>query len=77
MSNLQQRIKTLEKTHKAKSGKPEKIIVMFDAPAGGLATFGGVKMTQAEADKKAAAQPDNVTVLRVRYASQAVKDGDE
>jgi len=71
------RIKQLEKTRKAKAGKPEKVVVMYDAHGDELATFDGVKMTQAEAEAKAAAQPDSVIVIRVTYASGAIKDGDE
>ena len=65
--NAKQRIKKLEDT---KNGAPEKVIVMYDAMNDGeLAKFDGVEMTQAEANKKAAAQPDNVLVIRVTYAS--------
>jgi hypothetical protein len=71
------RIKQLEKTRKMNDGKPEKVIVMYDAYGDELATFDGVKMTQAEAEAKAAAQPDSVIVIRVTYASGAIKDGDE
>lgn len=70
-----QRIKQLEKTRTAKDGTPEKIIVMYDADAGGLVKFDSVQMTQAEAEAKAAAQPDNFLIMRVRYASHAIKDG--
>jgi hypothetical protein len=72
-----QRIKQLEKANAAKDGKPEKVIVMYDAYGDNLATFDGVKMTQAEADQKAAAQPDSVLVIRVTYASKEIKDSDE
>jgi hydroxymethylpyrimidine pyrophosphatase-like HAD family hydrolase len=65
--NAKQRIKKLEDT---KNGAPEKVIVMYDAMNDGeLAKFDGVEMTQAEAEVKAAAQPDNVLVIRVTYAS--------
>lgn len=74
--NAKARIKQLEKTSGLNSGTP-KIIVMVDGLGDRLATFDGVQMTQAEAETKAAAQPDNVFVLRVKYASQAIKDGDE
>ena len=71
-----QRIKQLEKTSGLNNGTP-KIIVMVDGLGDRLATFDGVQMTQAEAETKAAAQPDNVLVIHVCYASQAIKDGDE
>ena len=73
--NAKTRIQKLEKTNTA--DKPGKIIVMYDSDVcgGGLATFDGVKMTQAEAEAKAAAQPENVLVIRVCYASQD-KGGD-
>lgn len=74
--NAKQRIKQIEKTSGLNNSTP-KIIVMYDAGRDKLAKFDGVKMTQAEADKKAAAQPDNVLVMRVKYASQAIKDGNE
>ena len=65
--NAKTRIKKLEDT---KNGAPEKVIVMYDAMNDGeLAKFDGVEMTQAEAEVKAAAQPDNVLVIRVTYAS--------
>lgn len=72
--NTQARIKQLEKTSGLNNGTPDKVIVMYDALGDRLATFDGVKMTQAEAEAKAAAQPDNVLVLRVTYASKD-KDG--
>ena len=74
--NTQARIKQLEKISGLNNGTP-KVIVMVDGLGDGLATFDGVKMTQAEAEAKAAAQPDNVLVICVKYASQAIKDGDE
>lgn len=74
--NTQARIKQLEKISGLNNGTP-KVIVMCDGLGDGLATFDGVKMTQAEAEAKAAAQPDNVLVIHVCYASQAIKDGDE
>ena len=64
--NAKQRIKKLEDT---KNGTPEKVIVMRDSNGNTPAKFDGVEMTQAEANKKAAAQPDNVLVIRVTYAS--------
>jgi hypothetical protein len=64
------RIKQLEKTRTA--GKPRKIIVMTDAHNDLLAEFDGVKMTQAEADKKAAALPDSVLLLHVSYDREPV-----
>jgi len=67
----------IQKLEKRKAGKPEKVVVMYDAHGDELATFDGVKMTQAEAEAKAAAQPDSVIVIRVTYASGAIKDGDE
>jgi len=67
----------IQKLEKRKAGKPEKVVVMYDAHGDELATFDGVKMTQAEAEEKAAAQPDSVLVIRVTYASGAIKDGDE
>jgi len=70
------RIKQLEKTHKANDGKPEKVIVMRNALGDKLATFDGVEMLQAEADQKAAALPDSVLLLHVKYASGEIKDGD-
>jgi len=69
------RLKKIEQARTA--GKPEKVVVMYDAHGDELATFDGVKMTQAEAEEKAAAQPDSVLVIRVTYASGAIKDGDE
>jgi len=69
------RLKKIEQARTA--GKPEKVVVMYDAHGDELATFDGVKMTQAEAEAKAAAQPDSVIVIRVTYASGAIKDGDE
>lgn len=78
--NAKARIKQLEKTSGLNSGTP-KIIFMYDAGMMGMpddtASFDGVQMTQAEAENKAAAQPDNVLVIHVCYASQAIKDGDE
>ena len=73
--NAKARIKQLEKTSGLNSGTP-KIIVMVDALGDGLATFDGVQMTQAEAEAKAAAQPESVLVIHVIYASQD-KGGDE
>ena len=67
--NAKTRIKKLEDT---KNGAPEKVIVMYDALGNTRAKFDGVEMTQAEANKKAAAQPDNVLVLRVTYASKDI-----
>jgi hypothetical protein len=62
------RIKQLEKASAANGGKPEKIVVMFDAhDEGGLAEFDGVEMTQAEADKLAAALPESVLLVHVIY----------
>ena len=69
------RLKKIEQARTA--GKPEKVVVMYDAHGDELATFDGVKMTQAEAEAKAAAQPDSVIVIRVTYASGAIKDGEE
>jgi len=69
------RLKKIEQARTA--GKPEKVVVMYDAHGDELATFDGVKMTQAEAEEKAAAQPESVLVIRVTYASGAIKDGDE
>ncbi len=75
--NTQTRIKQLEKTSGLNNGKPYKFIIMVDALGDRLAKFDGVEMTQTEAEQKAAAQPDNVLVLHVKYASQAIKDSDE
>ncbi len=76
--NIQARIKHLERTHTAKGGTPEKVVVWNGAISDGeLDTFDGVKMTHAEAEVKAAAQPESVLVIHVIYASQATKDGDE
>jgi len=69
------RLKKIEQARTA--GKPGKVVVMYDAHGDELATFDGVKMTQAEAEAKAAAQPDSVIVIRVTYASGAIKDGEE
>ena len=74
--NTQARIKQLEKASGLNNGTPQ-IIVMVDALGDRLATFDGVQMTQAEAEAKAAAQPDNILVIHICYASQAIKDGDE
>jgi CHAT domain-containing protein len=68
------RIKQLEKTHKANDGKPRKIVVMNDAHGDRQAKFDGIEMTQAEADQKAAALPDSVLLLHVKFASDALKD---
>ena len=71
-TNNKARIKQLEKTRTAKDGTPEKTIVMFDAmDAGELATFDNEKMTQAEAEAKAAALPDNVLLIRVSFVEDA------
>lgn len=72
-----QRIKQLEKASGLNNGEPEKFIVMYDGNGDKLAKFDGVEMTQAEAEAKAAAQPDNVVVIHVVYASEAIKDGNE
>lgn len=74
--NTQARIKQLEKASGLNNGTPQ-IIVMVDALGDRLATFDGVQMTQAEAEAKAAAQPDNILVIHICYASQAIKDGDK
>ena len=66
MTNTKQRLIKLEKT---KPVKPFKTVVLRDAHEGGLAMFDGVEMTQAEAEAKAAAQPDNVLVIHVVRAS--------
>ncbi len=71
--NAKQRIKQLEKTRTADTGKPEKIVVMVDAPdEGEPAKFDGVEMTQAEAEAKAAALPDNVLLIHVSYDREPV-----
>ena len=72
-----QRIKRLEKANGLNNGKPEKFIVMYDGNGDRLAKFDGVEMTQAEAEAKAAALPDNVQLIHVVYASEAIKDGNE
>lgn len=60
------RIKQLEAARTA--GKPERWVVMADAHEdGGLAKFDGVEMTQAEADKLAAALPDGVSLVHITY----------
>lgn len=72
-----QRIKQLEKANGLNNGKPEKVIVMYDGDGDRLAKFDGVEMTQAEAEAKAAAQTDNVLIIHVKYASEAINDGNE
>lgn len=68
-----QRIAKAEREHKAKNGTPEqKVIFMTDAYGDELAEFDGVKMTQAEAEAKAAALPDEVLLVRVTYASKDI-----
>ncbi len=61
------RIQRLEKTSAANVGKPGKVIVMYDADGDGLAEFDGMKMTQAEAEQKAASLPDSVLIIHVIY----------
>ena len=65
--NAKQRIKRLEDT---KTGTAKKVIVMWDADGDTPAKFDGVEMTQAEAEAKAAAQPDNVLIIWLSYESQ-------
>jgi hypothetical protein len=69
--NAKTRLKQLEKTSGA--GKHTKVIVMQDALDDGLATFDGVKMTQAEAEAKAAEfdKRDDVLLIHVAFASGA------
>ncbi len=70
-----QRIKQLEKTHTA--GAARAVVWWDETGVDGLASFDGVKMTPEEAKAKAAAMPDNVLVIHVCYASEAIKDGGE
>jgi hypothetical protein len=68
--SAKQRIKQLEKARANTNGGAARIVVMYDADGDGLAEFDGVQMTQAEAERKAAACPDNVTIIHVVYESE-------
>jgi len=63
------RLKKIEQARTAGNGTA-KICVMFDTPDKDIVEFDGVKMTRKEADTKAAALPDNVTLITVVYESR-------
>lgn len=72
--NAKQRIAQLEKTQ-ANISTGAGCVVWWDVGSGDeLATFDGVKMTQAEAEAKAAALPDNVLLIHVCYDGELVTE---
>jgi hypothetical protein len=72
MTTNKRRLAKLEsaKTHAGAA----RIVVMWDADGDTPAKFDGVEMTQAEAEQKAAALPDNVQLLHVKYDEAKTED---
>ena len=65
--------KRIEKLEQVKQTGEKRIVIWSDAlDVNGLVTFEGVKMPQSEAEAKAAALPDSVTVIHVIHASNDI-----
>lgn len=69
--SVQSRLKKIENT-KRKAKDDMRVIVMYDSYDDVPAIFDGEKMTQAEAERKAAALPEDVLLIRVVRASEVV-----
>jgi hypothetical protein len=70
--NAKSRLKKIEDAKRKAAKGNLRTVIMWDGYDDVPATFDGVKMTQAEAEAKAAALPEDVLLIHVVLASQAL-----